>query len=290
MPQRTGVTQLQSSRQQAAPLRSPLLSPRFRPAAAVLAASCALVTALIGVQVAHQARPGWLDAAVDSRIQAALGVHSAVLSALVNLGDLKSVTVLALGTFLACLGTRRYRGAWLVAVALPAAGLAEVLLKPLVGRTRFGGLSYPSGHTIGVFALAVTIVVLLIGPLRPPLRPMPRVLLAGAALVIACAVATSLIALGMHYFTDTVGGAAVSIALVLTTALIVDGFADRGRRAAHARAAGRLASGEGRPPAHRPPPTSASAAAHQRIGRRPPAHRPPPTGPLTTADVYPADW
>jgi hypothetical protein len=43
---------------------------------------------------------------------------------------------------LACLVTRRWRGAVLAAVAVPAAaGLAELVLKPLVGRTLMGALS-----------------------------------------------------------------------------------------------------------------------------------------------------
>jgi membrane-associated phospholipid phosphatase len=227
MPQTTGVTWLTSSRRETARPCRPLLAPTFRAVAGAIAAACAGLTAFLAVQVAHQSSPGWLDYAVDSAIQAHTGGLTPVLAGLARLGDPRIVTLIAAAVFCSCLATRRYRAAPLVAVALPAAGLAEVLLKPFIDRTRYGFLSFPSGHAIGVFALAVTFVVLLIGPLRPPLPATARVLLACAALLIACAVAVSLVALGMHYFTDTVGGAAVSTAIVLAAALIVDGFADR---------------------------------------------------------------
>jgi membrane-associated phospholipid phosphatase len=231
MPQAAGVTSVGSRYLREVRLSAPLLAPAFRPVAAALAAVCAAVVAFLAAEVAHQSSPGWLDSAVDSKIQASLGGHAAVLTALTRLGGLLGVTVIGLIMFSACLGTRRYRGALLVAVALPVAGLAELLLKPFIDRTRYGWLSFPSGHTIGVFALAVTFLVILTGPLRPALPSLLRVLLGCAGILIACAVAVSLIALRVHYFTDTIGGAAVSISIVLGTALIVDFFADRRGRA-----------------------------------------------------------
>ena len=43
-----------------------------------------------------------------------------------------------------------------------------------------------------------------------------------AALAAATATALAMVAMGAHYFTDTVGGAAVAISVVLATALIID--------------------------------------------------------------------
>ena len=55
---------------------------------------------------------------------------------LAGIGDLMPVVVMASVLVLACLVTRRWRGAVLAAVAVPgAAGVAEFVLKPLVGRT-----------------------------------------------------------------------------------------------------------------------------------------------------------
>jgi membrane-associated phospholipid phosphatase len=57
---------------------------------------------------------------------------------------------------------------------------------------------------------------------RPRLPAALRLLLALAAVLAAGAVAVALVGLGIHYFTDTVGGAAVATAVVLATALILD--------------------------------------------------------------------
>jgi membrane-associated phospholipid phosphatase len=46
----------------------------------------------------------------------------------------------------------------------------------------------------------------------------------------ACAVAVALVGLGHHYFTDTVGGAAVGTAVVLATALVLDRLAPEAPR------------------------------------------------------------
>jgi membrane-associated phospholipid phosphatase len=233
MPLTTGVTSLSSARLETPRSCRPLLAPAFRPVACAIATGCAALTVFLAVQVWHQSAPGWLDYAVDRTIQAHAARLTAVSAALVRLGDPRIVTLIAVAVFCTCLATRRYRAASLVAIALPVAGLAELLLKPFIDRTRYGFLSFPSGHTIGVFALAVTFLVLLIGPLRPPLSAAARVLLACVALLTACAVAAALVALGMHYFTDTVGGAAASTSIVLAAALLVDRLADGGFLSRH---------------------------------------------------------
>jgi membrane-associated phospholipid phosphatase len=52
-----------------------------------------------------------------------------------------------------------------------------------------------------------------------------------AVLLAAVAVAVALVGLGQHYFTDTVGGAAVGTAVTLGIALILDRLALPGGRA-----------------------------------------------------------
>jgi membrane-associated phospholipid phosphatase len=73
-----------------------------------------------------------------------------------------------------------------------------------------------------MFALAATATVLLAGPLRPRLPGAVRLPLIVGAVLVAAAVPTAMVALGYHYFTDTVAGAAVGTGVVLLTALIID--------------------------------------------------------------------
>ena len=205
------------------PIPCRLLPPATRPQAVAVLAVCVAVTASLGAWFAHQTRAGWLDTAVDARVQASLGGHPVILNRLVLLGDPIPVTAMAAGLVLACVATRRWRGAVLVAVAVPAAAaVTELLLKPLIGRTLRGDLSFPSGGATGVFVLAAAFTVLLVGPLRPWVPTSVRLLFALTALLAAGATTIALVGLGAHYFTDTVGGAAVGISTVLATALILD--------------------------------------------------------------------
>ena len=183
---------------------------------------------------AHQAQPSWLDTVIDPRVRAALGGHRMLLKRVAFLGTLRPMAVMTTALILACLATRRWRGALLAAIAVPAAEVTtEYLLKPLVGRTLNGYLVFPSGHTTAVFVLAAVVTVLLTGPLRPRIPTAVRLGLVLAAFVVASATATAMIAMDFHYFTDIVGGVAVAIGTVLATALTLDKLIGlRGQRAA----------------------------------------------------------
>jgi membrane-associated phospholipid phosphatase len=200
-----------------------LLAPAARRAAFAAFAVCVAVPAILGTLFAHQRQPSWLDMAVDDRVQASLGRHLASLNSLTQLGTPVPVTAMIVLLVLACLATRRWRGAALVAVAVPAAAaLTELLLKPFIHRTIRGVLSFPSGHSTGMFALAGGCAVLLVGPSRPPIPAALRLFLALIAYLAAGAVAVALVGVGAHYFTDTIGGAAVGSAVVLATAFLID--------------------------------------------------------------------
>lgn len=208
----------------------PLLPAAVRPRAAAAVAVCIAVVAVLGTWLAHQSRAGWLDNAVDTRVRATLGAHPAILKLLVLLGDPAQVTWITAALVVACLLTRRWRGAVLVAICVPAAGfLTEHVLKPLIDRTSQGHPDFPSGHATAVFALAVSCTILLACLLRPRLPAAVRLAAAAILLLVAAAVAAAVIGLGYHYFTDTIGGTAVGTGVVLATALVVDRLSPRER-------------------------------------------------------------
>ncbi len=207
---------------------SPTESLRTMRAAAALLAACVAMTAALAVQFAGREQPGRLDSAIDPRIQAGLSRFPVLLSWLPDLGTLIPVTLITLALVIACAATRRWSGAVLAVVAVPAAiGLTEYVLKPFVGRGI--GQSLPSGHATSMFALAAICAVLLV---NPPGRLVPRVvrvLLVLAALMLAAAVSAAMVAMGAHYFTDTAAGAAVGTGLVLACALTLDLMITRAR-------------------------------------------------------------
>ena len=201
-----------------------MLPPALRRAAALVATGCVAVTASLGLAFAGQARPDGLDAAVDAHVHSGLAQYQEQLRLLTKLGGQVPVAVLTTALILACLATRRWRGAALAGLAVPGAvALTEYMLKPLVGRTILSGYDcFPSGHTTALVALAATCAVLLAGPVRPRWPGAVRLLLILGAALIAAGVAASMVARGYHYFTDTVAGTAVGIGMVLLTALIID--------------------------------------------------------------------
>jgi membrane-associated phospholipid phosphatase len=201
----------------------PLLPARLRWPAAGLIAACVAVTTALGVWLAGQSRPGWLDARVDGSLSFHLLSHYRAVTDVKSIGNPMPVTLIVALLTVACLATRRYRGALLVLIGVPAAaGLTELILKPLVDRTLTGFLSFPSTHVTSVSAMAVSAVVLLTGPSRPALPAALRWLLSALALLAVAAVAVAMVALHFHYFTDTIGGAAVGTGTILLAALILD--------------------------------------------------------------------
>lgn len=200
-----------------------LLPASLRLPAAALLAACVAVTTALGLSFAGQSHAGRLDTAVDTWVSSALDQFPALLRFLYRLGTLGPVTLMTVALVMACLLARRWSGAVLAAVAVPvASGLTEFVLKPAVGRTLFHALTFPSGHATSMFALAGTCAVLL---LRSPGGQVPgvaRLLLALLAMLLASAVAAAMVAIGAHYFTDAVAGAATGIGVVLACALILD--------------------------------------------------------------------
>jgi membrane-associated phospholipid phosphatase len=207
----------------------PLLSPAARVPAVVGLAVCIAVTAVLGGSYAHRSQAGWLDATVDARVEAILAGHPGLLNGISQLGSPIPMIAMTTAMCVACLLTRRWRGAVFAVIAVAAAAaLGEFVLKPLFGRTLHGYYSFPSGHTTGVFAVAATLAVLLTGPLWPRLPTAVRWLCVLGGFLAAIATAIAMIGMGAHYFTDTVGGVTVGAGVVLATALAIDRFVPAG--------------------------------------------------------------
>jgi membrane-associated phospholipid phosphatase len=217
-----------------------LLPARFRTAAIVIICACAAVTAALGLLFAHHTTGSALDNAVERIVQGGQNFGPGggpggpgARRLLLPFGMLGTTPLLALVTvFLAycCLGLRRYRGAVMLAAGVILGSvLSELVIKPLVDRTRYGSLSYPSGHATAAFAVATAIIVLLV---QPPDTRMPvsmRVVLGVLTAGIAGTISVGLT--GIHYFTDTVGGAGVGISVTLLVTLLLDHFNVAGPRA-----------------------------------------------------------
>jgi membrane-associated phospholipid phosphatase len=201
----------------------PLLAASSRRWAGLLLALCTILVVLLGVLFAHQPTSDRLDRAIDSPVITWFGSHPGLAGWLAAPGSQVPAVALSAAIVVACLLAGRLNGAVLAAAAVPAAvGLNDGLFKPLVHRTYLGVLTYPSGHTATMFALAATVAVLLLAPPRPAKAMALRVLITTAACVLGGVVALAVIGLRWHYFTDTVAGAAVGIGTVCGLALLLD--------------------------------------------------------------------
>ena len=199
----------------------------------MLTACCAVIVAALAVLFARHTGLDWLDRSVDPRIQDVYGAHQDLLSWLALPGEPIPVAALIVVIALTCLVTGRANGAVLAVVAVPVASVvAEHVLKPLVGRTAHGFLSYPSGHGSVMFALAAVLAVLMLNPPGRVLTPALRLIVPAAAVALACVIAVIVIGVGVHYFTDTIAGAALGAGTVAATALVLDLPGPRRRLAA----------------------------------------------------------
>lgn len=208
-----------------------LLPVSWRPAAAALVALAVVVIAVLGVHYAGQKGPGRLDAALDTRVAVRLGGHPRLLVHLVLLGNPSTVIAVSLVLANLFLLLRPGRAVALALIGPTLGGaLTELVLKPLVGRHKGGGLAFPSGHTTGAFCVVLVAGMALLksGSHGLPRFPLAvRLVLVAVALALAGGTATAMVALRAHYATDVVGGVAVALLAVVGTALALDGWCDR---------------------------------------------------------------
>ncbi|WP_190124178.1 phosphatase PAP2 family protein [Streptomyces inusitatus] len=192
-------------------------------------ALAALTVVVLGVRYAGQGRPG----AVDTWVQSAAGGDRPrwrrLALATDFLGEPLGAAVLVAAVVTGCLLLRRPRAAVLVVAGAGLSVGATKLIKPLAGRTIHDGhLSYPSGHTAFLTALALMVALLVAGRLGLG-RTGGALLVLGAALAAGAAMGWAQIALGAHYPTDALGGWCTALAVAPATAWLVDRTADTGR-------------------------------------------------------------
>ncbi|MFD1534125.1 phosphatase PAP2 family protein [Pseudonocardia aurantiaca] len=213
-----------------APPEQVALPPALRGPAAVVVALSTLVFASLAARYGGESTGRWLDDRLQSLVGSS-GRGRSLSDVVIAFGNEISVVVVALllSGLAFALGQRRL--AVLIVVGPGLTGLATTTLKPVVGRTLNDQFAFPSGHAGGATALGVVTALLLISVLRTAGRASATLLAAGA-LLSGGTMAVALIADRDHYPTDTIGGFCVAVAVVLTSALVIDWSADRiGRRA-----------------------------------------------------------
>lgn len=121
-------------------------------------------------------------------------------------------TIVSLAAFVALLFLRLRREAVLMLVTILTGLAVELAIKELVGRPRpslvphlveAGGMSFPSGHS---FNSALGFIAIALAFATYSVRPRVRWTLIGAAGVLSMLVASSRVALGVHYPSDVIAG------------------------------------------------------------------------------------
>jgi undecaprenyl-diphosphatase len=200
-----------------------------------VAVLAALVLMVGGVLLAGGSEPGTADARISALVDGVGPPWRQVALATDFLGEPVGAAALVVAVVTGCLLLlpRRPRAAVLVVASVGIAVGTTTLLKSLVGRTIHGdgNLSYPSGHTAFLTALALAVALLAAGRLGLG-RTVGTSLVLAAALLAGAAMGWAQVALGAHYPTDVLGGWCTALAVTPATAWLVDRTADRldGRR------------------------------------------------------------
>ncbi len=209
----------------------PALPPRLRGPLGLVSVLAALAVLALGVLYADAGRPGTVDARLVAALDGAPpGRQVAVATDF--LGEPVGAALLVAALVTGCLLLRRPRAAVLVVVGPGLAVAATKVLKHLVGRTIHGdgNLSYPSGHTAFLTAVALAVALLVAG--RPALgRTAGTAIVLAAALAAGAAMGWAQVVLSAHYPTDTLGGLCTALAVVPAAARLLDRAADAAGRA-----------------------------------------------------------
>ncbi|MGC9542422.1 phosphatase PAP2 family protein [Streptomyces sp. UG1] len=204
-----------------------VLPPSLRVWLGLIAALAALVVVVLGGLYAGDGAPGRVDARIWAAVDGAGPSWRYVALGIDFLGEPAGAAMLVLVAVSGCLLLRRPRAAVLVVAGAGLSVGTTTLLKPLVGRTIHGddNLSYPSGHTAFLTALALVVGLFVAGRFGLG-RAVGASLVFAAALVAGAAMGWAQVALGAHYPTDVIGGWCTALAVVTATAWLVDRTAD----------------------------------------------------------------
>ncbi len=211
----------------AAVTRQDVLPAALRRPALLLAAGCAAVLAVLAFLVAGTSTATPFDGWVERVIATHHTLHAPWTGWAIVVGE--PATVIAGAVLLAgwCLRTGRRPLAAVVVLGPGLTGLAETILKPVVGRTiADGSLAFPSGHTAGATALGLAAALVV----AAVVRERRAAWLTG--LTVVTAVGAGTVALGLigehaHYPTDTIGGLCLAVVVTVLTVLGVDRVAAR---------------------------------------------------------------
>ncbi|MFI9723376.1 phosphatase PAP2 family protein [Streptomyces sp. NPDC052396] len=207
-----------------------VLSPSLRARFGLIAGLAALVVVVLGLRYAGDGKPGMVDGWIQPAVDGVRSPWRQVALAMDYLGEPAGSVVVVVATVTGCLLLRHPRAAVLTVVGVGMTVGTATLLKHLAGRTIHGGyLSYPSGHTAFVTALALAVALPATGRLGLG-RTAGTLLVLAVALVAGAAMGWTQVALGAHYPTDVLGGWCTALAVVPGTAWLVDRMADAGWR------------------------------------------------------------
>ena len=203
----------------------PLLAGRARGSAVVVILLAITVIAVLGMRYADQEAAGRLDLMLDTYIRDRIQRDDLITAALVSLGNPVPAALLAAAVASAAAAARRWAGVLLtLGGTVTAVAITELILKPLIGRLRYGHLSFPSGHTTAVCSVAIA-AVLMLATARRPGSAVLRLVASLTPVVVAGSVAIALVARHVHYATDTLAGCCVAAATVPALALVLDSLA-----------------------------------------------------------------
>ncbi|MFJ9417930.1 phosphatase PAP2 family protein [Streptomyces sp. NPDC101227] len=206
-----------------------VLPPSLRVWLGLSAALATLVVVVLGVLYAGHGKPGTVDRwIIPPTADSVRAPWRQVALALDFLGEPVGAAMLVVAAVTGCLLLRCTRAAVFVVAGVGITVVTATLLKSLVGRTIHGddNLSYPSGHTAFLTALALVVALLATGRLGLG-RTAGTLLVLAAALVAGAAMGWAQVALGAHYPTDVLGGWCTALAVTPATAWLVDRMADR---------------------------------------------------------------
>jgi undecaprenyl-diphosphatase len=188
----------------------------------IIAAAPAVLFVTLTALVAGRVAPVLtFDAVISAAARRAATGHPSWRSfgtAVTNTGGPAAVTVLAAASIVILLVVGRRRDAAFVIATMLGSAVLRLIILSAVGRERpidrlapAAGFSYPSGHTTGSAAAALTAIVVL----WPILHGDRRVLVTIVAGLWAFAVGASRVALVVHWPTDVLGAWLLATTVVL---------------------------------------------------------------------------